>query len=83
MSTPKQHITMLNRRMNGKSRNSAFPLLVHSANSYIVYSPIKRNVEALDTVNNNMYEQHHQMRAELQDRHTDVVNNVNEYTACA
>jgi len=47
-----------------------------------IISPYKRNEKALDTINKNMRDQHHQMRSELQDRHTDIQNNVNEYTTC-
>jgi len=38
---------------------------------------------ALNTINQNLNEQHLQMRTELQDRHTNIVNDVNQYTTCS
>lgn len=40
------------------------------------------NKKALETVNKNLLEQHIQMRSELQDRHQDVANDVNQFTTC-
>lgn len=38
--------------------------------------------ESLKTINVNMVKQHTQMRKELQSRHTDINNSINQYTTC-
>jgi len=73
---------MSNRHMNGKPKKDLVCFLLHLLTTHTFISPNKRNEKALDTINKNMRDQHHQMRSELQDRHTDIQNNVNEYTTC-
>ncbi|EJK77642.1 hypothetical protein THAOC_00512 [Thalassiosira oceanica] len=40
------------------------------------------NHDALGVINSNMIKQHTQMRKELQNRHQDITNDVNQYTTC-
>ncbi|EJK76988.1 hypothetical protein THAOC_01211, partial [Thalassiosira oceanica] len=40
------------------------------------------NHDALGVINKNMINQHTQMRKELQNRHQDITNDVNQYTTC-
>ena len=82
-STPKQHITMSNRRTNGKPTTAKMQCSCHSIHlTQTFISPNQRTEKALDIINNNIHGNHLQMRSELQARHTDVANVVNEYTNC-
>ena len=53
------------------------------ANIVSLFLSSSRADGALNTINQNLNDQHIQMRKELQDRHTDITNDVNQYTTCS
>ncbi|KAL7552860.1 hypothetical protein ACHAWF_016105 [Thalassiosira exigua] len=81
----KSRLLVLDERLRNLTTGAADDLETHRytvAGYNLLQSFNKWMYESVGSVNVNMVEQHTQMRKELQKRHEDITNDVNQYTTC-
>lgn len=77
MNTPRPRTTMFKNFRNGKIWSWHCLVSLSNSSTYFIITCF-RNYGANEALYDNMYNQHKQMRQDLQDRHQQMANDINE-----